>query len=360
MRLPAKIEPWLTPEAMLEWVYEARAAPGLLQKRLAVWLTFAGPFYAARVAELLGVAQGSVWRWVSRYNRLGPQGLGPTRRGGRRHGRLASRQQEAEALASVRAEARAGNLLTAWPIRRALERVAGQPLSKAGLYRLLARHRWRKGAPRPRHPQTQPEALGAYKKTSPPLGRRPSGAYTPKRANASCCSSRTKRALGASVRADAAALAPYPERPHAARQVVRQYVYAAAAVSPLDGRLCSLVLPWLNAETMGVFLRQTAQAFAPDRCILFLDQAGWHLAEDLRLPRGMKLVFLPARSPELNPTESLWKHIREHYFGQGPLESLQAVEEALCAAFHALDQQPELVKSLCGYRWVKTISLSET
>jgi putative transposase len=154
--------------------------------------------------------------------------------------------------------------------------------------------------------------------------------------------------------------APYPERPHAARQVVRQYVYAAAAVSPLDGRLCSLVLPWMDAEMMGVFLRHTAKAFAPDRCVLFLDQAGWHVAEDLRLPRGMKLVFLPARSPELNPTESLWRHIlREHYFGQGPLESLQAVEEGLCAAFHALDQQPELVKSLCGYRWLKTISLTE-
>jgi DDE superfamily endonuclease len=153
--------------------------------------------------------------------------------------------------------------------------------------------------------------------------------------------------------------APYPERPHAARQVVRQYVYAAAAVSPLDGRLCALVLPWMNAETRGVFLRQTAKAFAPDRCILFLDQAGWHVAGELHLPRGMKLVFLPARSPELNPTESLWKHIREHYFGQGPLESLQAVEDGLCAAFHALDQQPELVKSLCGYRWIKTISLTE-
>jgi hypothetical protein len=76
---------------------------------------------------------------------------------------------------------------------------------------------------------------------------------------------------------------------------VRQYVYAAAAVSPLDGRLCSLVLPGMDAEMMGVFLRQTAKAFAPDRCVLFLDQAGWHVAEDLRLPRGMKLVFLPAR-----------------------------------------------------------------
>ena len=110
---------------------------------------------------------------------------------------------------------------------------------------------------------------------------------------------------------------------------------------------------------MGVFLRHTAKAFALDRCISFLDQAGWHVAEALRLPRGMKRVRLPARGPELNPTESLWKPIRARYLGPGPLESLQAVEDGLCAAFHALDQPPERVKSLCGYRWLKTILLTE-
>src|SRR4051812_50065357 len=86
MRPPAKIRAWLTPAAMVEWVYAASAEPMLLRKRLAVWLTAAGPFYAARVAQFLGVAEVSVWRWVARYNRLGPEGLGPSRRGGRRHG----------------------------------------------------------------------------------------------------------------------------------------------------------------------------------------------------------------------------------------------------------------------------------
>jgi hypothetical protein len=152
--------------------------------------------------------------------------------------------------------------------------------------------------------------------------------------------------------------APYPERPHAARQIVRQYLYAVAAVNPLDGRLCSLVLPWMDAQTMGVFLRHTAHTFAPDRCVMFLDRAGWHTAGQLHVPRGMKLCSLPAGSPELNPAESLWEHIRENYFGQSPLESLQAVEQRLCTAFQALDQHPETVKSLCGYRWIKTISLT--
>jgi hypothetical protein len=92
--------------------------------------------------------------------------------------------------------------------------------------------------------------------------------------------------------------APFPQRPHAARQVVRQYVYAAAAVSPLDGRLCSLVLPWMNAQTMSLFLRHAARSFATERCVMFLDQAGWHLATELHVPRRIHLCSLPAHSPE--------------------------------------------------------------
>src|SRR5689334_15188030 len=205
MRPPAKIRAWLTPAAMVKWVYAASAEPMLLRKRLAVWLTAAGPFYAARVAQLLSVAEVSVWRWVGRYNRLGPEGLGPSRRGGRRHGHFGDRQQEAEALAQLHPEALAGDLLSAAPIRAELERAVGRSLSHAGLYQLLARHQWRKLAPRPRHPQTEPEALEAYKKTLPRLGGRPQRDCAARRAAAWCCSLKMRRASGASARAAIAA-----------------------------------------------------------------------------------------------------------------------------------------------------------
>lgn len=156
------------------------------------------------------------------------------------------------------------------------------------------------------------------------------------------------------MRANAAARAPFPQRPHAARQVVRQYLYAVAAVSPLDGRLCSLILPWMDAQTMAIFLRITARTFAAEHCVMFLDQAGWHTATTLRVPRSMTLCKLPARSPELNPVESLWKHIRENYFGQKVINSLQEVETRLCRAFRALGEHPEVVQSLCGYGWIQT------
>jgi hypothetical protein len=162
--------------------------------------------------------------------------------------------------------------------------------------------------------------------------------------------------LGASLKANAVAGPLSLSRPHAARQIVRQYLYAVAAVSPLDGRLCSLILPWMDAQTMAIFLRFTARTFAAEHCVMFLDQAGWHTATTLRVPRSLTLCKLPARSPELNPVESLWKHIRENYFGQTVIASLQEVETRLCQAFRALDEHPEVVKSLCSYGWIQAPS----
>jgi hypothetical protein len=126
--------------------------------------------------------------------------------------------------------------------------------------------------------------------------------------------------------------------------------------SPLDGRLCSVILPWMDAKTMAMCLRVTARTFGTEHGVMFLDQAGWHTATTLRVPRSMTLCKLPARSPELNPLESLWKHIRENYFGQTVIHSLEEVEARLCKALRALDEQPQVVKSLCGYAWIQTIA----
>ena len=164
MRPPTEIKAWLNPTQLTDWVCAASGEADLQRKRLAVWLMAAHPFYAHQVAALLGVSVISVWRWITCYNRSGPEGLRASRRGGRRRGHLANRAQEARVLADWESQALAGDLLTAGPLRQALEQAAGHPLSTSSLYELLARHDWRKLAPRPRHPQNEPEAVQAYKK----------------------------------------------------------------------------------------------------------------------------------------------------------------------------------------------------
>ena len=52
--------------------------------------------------------------------------------------------------------------------------------------------------------------------------------------------------------------APLPLRPTIGSQIVREYIYAYVAVCPQDGQMSSLILPWVDAKLMSVFLAQTA------------------------------------------------------------------------------------------------------
>ena len=83
--------------------------------------------------------------------------------------------------------------------------------------------------------------------------------------------------------------------------------------NPRAGRIFWLVLPYLNAEMMQLFLDEFARshAAASQRIVLVLDGATAHRAKALRVPECLTLVGLPAYTPELNPTERLWPLVKE-------------------------------------------------
>jgi hypothetical protein len=151
--------------------------------------------------------------------------------------------------------------------------------------------------------------------------------------------------------------APLPKRPDVGRQVVRQFVYNMAAVSPYDGALSSLIVPYVDAEIMSVFLAQVAKEFKGEFCLVFVDGAGWHHARGLRIPRYMKLLFLPPYSPELNPAELLWEHLRENHFANHAYETLAEVEDVLCEAVRNLMDDTAAVKSMTLFPWLNTLRL---
>jgi transposase len=47
------------------------------------------------------------------------------------------------------------------------------------------------------------------------------------------------------------------------------------------------------------------------RVVLQLDRAGWHAPKNLAVPDGIRLVFQPSHSPELQAAEHLWQFVDE-------------------------------------------------
>lgn len=130
-----------------------------------------------------------------------------------------------------------------------------------------------------------------------------------------------------------------------------------SAVSPKDGRLVSLVMPWVDSEVRSIFLSHTAQEFPNDLCVLIFDGAGWHRAKDLRVPKNMVLIPLPPYSPELNPVEHLRDYLRDA-LGNKILHSLDEVIDSLCATITPLFQQPEIVRSMTCFDWINTLCMT--
>jgi len=119
----------------------------------------------------------------------------------------------------------------------------------------------------------------------------------------------------------------------------------------------SLILPWVSAETMSIFLAEVAQRHVDEFVFMVMDQAGWHLAGDLVVPDNMRLMFLPPYSPELNPAEHLWDALREDCFANHVSKDLDAVELALSNGIVALESDLSRVQSMTGFRWITSISL---
>jgi transposase len=77
-----------------------------------------------------------------------------------------SEEEEQEFLRPWAEQALSGGVLVLSPIRAALAQRLGRRVATSVVYRLLARHGWRKVAPDTRHPKSDPQIQEAWKKNS--------------------------------------------------------------------------------------------------------------------------------------------------------------------------------------------------
>jgi len=91
----------------------------------------------------------------------------PARNWGGRRKSLLTPEEEVAFLKPWLESAATGHLVVVSPIRAALSQRLGQPVKPSVVYRLLARHGWRKVAPDTRHPKSKPEVQEEWKRNSP-------------------------------------------------------------------------------------------------------------------------------------------------------------------------------------------------
>jgi hypothetical protein len=84
---------------------------------------------------------------------------------------------------------------------------------------------------------------------------------------------------------------------------------------------------------------------------MFVDQAGWHSSRELVIPENVVLLPLPSYSPELNPIERVWLHLKERYLSHRLLDDYDAIVDVVCAAWNKLtDEDGRMMTSMFSDR----------
>jgi transposase len=147
--------------------------------------------------------------------------------------------------------------------------------------------------------------------------------------------------------------APAGMRPCTPHQIIRQAIYAFAAIEPQTGTMTSLIFPTANTDMMTLFLKHVSQQFAHSFIIMQVDGASWHRSQQLQLPENIRLIFQPPYSPETNPVEHIWEELREKYFANRVFPSLDALQDHLCSALIELSSSTDLICSMTYFPHIR-------
>jgi len=262
-------------------------------------------------AEAIGVSKGWACQLRNCFIREGGISCSNKKlRGGRRRENM-SVEEEKKFLLPFFEKAKSGGILVVNDIKEAMDKHLGRNVALSSTYNLLHRHGWRKLTPTKRHPQSDIEAQEEWKKklsnTIAIIDEEWSGEAPIKLMF-------MDEARFGRISETRKCWCPKPLRPICYSMITREYTYAYAAVSIIDGKMDSLILPYTNGDCMQIFLDEISNRYPNNRVIMTLDGAGWHRNESLIIPDNIRFLSLPPYSPELNPVEHIWDDLREKAF----------------------------------------------
>jgi transposase len=129
-------------------------------------------------------------------------------------------------------------------------------------------------------------------------------------------------------------------------QLVYAWTYLLLAVDPLRGHIRWRWIERMNTEHLLPVLRQWKL-----RCVVW-DGAPAHRAQALS-ELEMVRIRQPGYSPELNPAERVFEEVRRAVEGE-VYASLEAKQQAAEVYLRALAADPDRVRQLCGWEWLRT------
>lgn len=146
-------------------------------------------------------------------------------------------------------------------------------------------------------------------------------------------------------------------RPRAPHDQRRASAYIFGAVCPDRGTGAAVILPFASADGMNRHLEEIGRCVTPGaHALVLLEGAGWHTANDLKIPENITLFQIPPYSPELNPVENIWQYLRQNKLAIKVWDDYESIVDSCCNAWNWLMSMPDRVTSIAARPWAKQVT----
>ena len=146
-------------------------------------------------------------------------------------------------------------------------------------------------------------------------------------------------------------------KPIGLQQWKRDNFYLYGVVEPLTGESFFYEFSHLDSSCYQHFLEMVAANWSDSVVVMQMDQGKFHSACALDWPENVIPIFQPAHSPELNPIERVWEHLK----AQLRWENCQSLKQLRLRLSDLLEElTPYLIASLTGWEFITTAVLSSS
>ncbi|MDQ6905267.1 MAG: IS630 family transposase [Chloroflexota bacterium] len=129
-----------------------------------------------------------------------------------------------------------------------------------------------------------------------------------------------------------------------------EWVWVYVAITPTTGECCCLLLPHVDTICLNLFLATVREEWPDERIGVVLDGSGSHRSDKVTWPQGIMPLPLPPYSPELDPAEQVFRHLRKRLANR-IFATIEELKDVLTAELQRLWEHPKVVIRMTNYPW---------
>lgn len=148
--------------------------------------------------------------------------------------------------------------------------------------------------------------------------------------------------------------APKGETPVVKVTGKRGGICVTSAISPAGHMVFRIEKGKVNANAHIEFLQQVLKNHPRRKIIIVEDKAPPHIAKKVEQfvesnKKKLAIYYLPSYSPELNPDEETWRHLKQHKLKSHLAQTTPELKKLVFSKMKSIQKQPKIIKSFfCG------------